>query len=101
MMIESVRNCGTPESSVGMARLARAFQVRAARTDLGEQINSKNHQLRIDWMPVTRLRETYIVNQRVKDQQAGKQEDTMDTILDRKRKSSDRKQGRSQKKRVF
>src|ERR1035438_418892 len=81
MMMESVWNCGTPKSSVGMARLGGAFQMGIAWTDLGEQINSENHQFRIDGMPVTGMRETYIVNQRVEDQQAGEQEDTVNAVL--------------------
>src|SRR5664279_6146922 len=101
MMMESVRNCGTPGSSDGMARLARAFQVWAARTDLGEQINSQNHQLRVNRMPVTRLRESYIVNQRINKQQAGEQKDAVDAMLDGEHESSDRQQGGGQEERVL
>ena len=53
-----------------------------SRTDLREQIDSEDQQYRIDGMPITRMRETYIVNQRIKDNQAGEEEDAVNAIAD-------------------
>src|ERR1019366_3762763 len=84
-----------------MAWLGGAFQMGIARTNLGEQINSENHQFRINRMPVTGMRETYIVNQRVEDQQAGEQEDTVDAVLDGEEQPGDGEQRRSEEERVL
>src|SRR5271157_1713612 len=101
MMMESVWNCGTPGSSVGMVRLGGAFQMWATRTDLREQIDTKNHQFRIDGMPITGMRKAYIVNQGVEDEQASEQEDPVDAISNGEHESGDREQRRGQEQRVL
>ena len=78
--MERVWNCGVAASSVGMEGLSGIVCLRAAWANLGKQIDRKHRQNRLNRVPVTGKRETYIVNQRVKHQQADEEEDSMHPV---------------------
>src|SRR6516164_761560 len=100
-MIESVRNCATPASSVGMDGLVDVFQGGVPRSRLGEQVNPEYQQLGINGVPVTGLRETHVVNQGIDDKQAGKQKYAVNTIANGEHQSGNRQQRRRKEERVL
>src|SRR5271165_6156122 len=82
-----------------MERLLSTFQFGIARTRLREQIDCEHGQHRVDRVPVTRLRETHIVNQWKEDQQASKQENAVHAVADGEKKAREREQGSGEKQR--
>ena len=91
-MMERVWNCGVAASSVGMEELSGIFCSGTARASLSEQINYKNRQNRLNRVPVTGKRETYIVNQRIKHQQADKQEHSVHPVANGEEETAESQQ---------
>src|ERR1035437_6671381 len=84
-----------------LEKLFRVVMRRFGGSSFGDQINSKDQKLRIDGMPIAQLRKTYIVNQRIENQQSREQNPSGNTPLPSQQQPPESQRGSRKEERIL